>query len=233
MGRKRFTLIELLVVIAIIAILAGMLLPALNSAKEKAKGLKCISNLKNVGLNFLYYSNEYAEHFPAGYDLNSGTASWQEMLIALYSGGAKFNAPYWNAGLDKLKKSIYCCPSYVDRGFYYDNYRVSGYGMNLCLPPVTLADNDDWSKLMNRYPVTKKIIRPSVTPLVADSRPLTEQYSNWHIRSAAAAGDVKLIGPVHSNNANMLYTDGHVSGAKMPYYYDLGAKSSFIKQGSY
>ena len=62
--KKTFTLIELLVVIAIIAILAGMLLPALGKARERAKGAKCTSNMKACLTAMIIYSNDYHESYP-------------------------------------------------------------------------------------------------------------------------------------------------------------------------
>ena len=74
--RKEFTLIELFVVIAIIAILASMLLPALNSAKEKARTIQCASNLRQIGSMFILYMNDSDSFVPPAYTNTHTKNGW-------------------------------------------------------------------------------------------------------------------------------------------------------------
>jgi prepilin-type N-terminal cleavage/methylation domain-containing protein/prepilin-type processing-associated H-X9-DG protein len=78
---KGFTLIELLVVIAIIAILAAMLLPALSAAKERAKTIKCINNLKQMDLAYIMYQQDFSHNV----EYNSINALWMQTLISYQS----------------------------------------------------------------------------------------------------------------------------------------------------
>lgn len=114
---KYFTLIELLVVIAIIAILAAMLLPALNAARNKAKTIKCTSNLKSIVQQMLVYAGDYDDTTPN--PLTSGTGQ-SRLLYTFYvldwtklpggadrCGLAKFMSSYLNSA------DIFSCPHAV------------------------------------------------------------------------------------------------------------------------
>jgi len=112
-----FTLIELLVVIAIISILAAILFPVFATAREKARQTACASNLKQLGLGFLQYVQDYDEEFPAG------VKNWNGLDIGVGWGGQLY--PYVKS------TQVYTCPDDLTRNLGQPAvYTVVSYAVN-------------------------------------------------------------------------------------------------------
>jgi len=116
-GIKRFTLVELLFVIGIIMILASLLLPALRTARERAKGIECKGDLKQIGIGIYSYSNDSTGYIPPVYVEADATAVtdnnkvWHVTLVREgYLGSARPTYNYYNVGRPATKVNVLRCP---------------------------------------------------------------------------------------------------------------------------
>lgn len=133
--KRQFTLIELLIVIAIITILAAMLLPALNSARETAKAIKCTSNLNQFGKAHALYAADFDDNFARFFIEVDTTSSgnnnrWFVAFFRMgYLGKAIPNFNYYNAEQEPVLR----CPSYQginDNTGAPDTHKICSYSMN-------------------------------------------------------------------------------------------------------
>jgi len=202
MFRKKriFTLIELLIVIAIIAILAGMLLPALQSARAKAQTVSCVGNIKQIGMMSLEYADRFDGALPnAYYTLTPNNWNLGIQLPLYMMGKGKYNYTYGAA--DCPKKGVFVCPTETPFGFEND---ISSYGFNaeFSLQSTTARHS------------TKKVAMPSRLMTVSET---VNYRTNLGIgkpennlsRTGGERGD-NVIMFRHSSKVNVAYLDGHV-----------------------
>lgn len=178
----KFTLIELLVVIAIIAILAGMLLPALNNARERARIAKCVSNMKQVGLSMILYLDDNNENLMP--QSNSG-GRWTTYL---------FKEKYI------IDPNIFYCPT--DQKKHITKASVPDSGASpWSLPGYGLSDLfwNGWGAAAVKK--INQVLNPSRTVMFGE-------VTNWHIATSSPA-DHQMVPKHAKKQANIACVDGH------------------------
>ena len=227
--KKSFTLIELLVVIAIIAILAAMLLPALSKAREKARCINCVNNLKQLGTGTLMYEGDSEDYFPGRGDWGDGQFYWTGRIAPYMGWSYKSNENrIW---LDNTQKcsTLVCPSSTMDQRFAdFANYSKTDAAMFgkdglSFVPNQYLALHYNSSGVFTNLNLGIKstvVKRPSDVVWMAE----INSASNTKLWVTGSTGE-DVINYLHNDRTNILHADGSVKTEGKKVTWDTGSSA--------